>query len=94
MVRLTDSNDNLDDITILEKLRDQYYQAIIGKEKNVKVGDLLKIIELKNKLSISGQAEKKFWDMINEVRQEKLPSSRKAKKKGKTAGAKKGGVKK
>ncbi|UCD16385.1 MAG: hypothetical protein JSV44_07925 [Candidatus Zixiibacteriota bacterium] len=63
---------SLDDIEILERLRDDLYQAIMDNEPNAKVGDLVKVIELKRKLTVSGKAEKKFWDMINSIRKGEL----------------------
>ena len=62
----------LNDLEILEELKSLIYNAIKSGEKPPKVGDLLKIIEMKNKLSVSGKAEKKFWDMINQVREKEL----------------------
>ena len=43
-----------------------------------KVGDLLKVIELKRKLSVEGKGEKKFWDMVNKLRQEELSKPKKS----------------
>lgn len=61
-----------DDLEILEDLKIRLYQAIINNETPPKVGDLLKVMEMKNKLSVSGKAEKKFWDMINRIREKEL----------------------
>ncbi len=66
---------NLDDLEILEELKQKIYNAIMDNKTIPKVGDLLKIIEMKNKLSISGRGEKKFWNMIDEIRQKELPNS-------------------
>jgi len=62
----------LNDLDILEDLKARLYQEIINSEPPLKVGDLLKVIEMKNKLSVSGKAEKKFWDMINKIREKEL----------------------
>lgn len=74
----------LSDLEMLEDLKQKIHKGL--KEKDFKVGDLLKVIEMKNKLSVTGKAEKKFWDMIDELRQETLPKNKKggkAKKKDK-----------
>lgn len=61
-----------DDLDILEDLKKKIYNAIKNNEPQPKVGDLLKVIELKRKLSVEGKGEKKFWDMVNKIRQEEL----------------------
>lgn len=80
---------NLDDLEMLNALRDRIFTELTkkqnqekGNEKDnektktaFKVGDLLKTIELKNKLSVSGKAEKKFWKMINQIREEDMEKS-------------------
>jgi hypothetical protein len=62
----------LSDLEILEDLKERLYQAIINNDAQQKVGDLLKIMDMKNKLTVSGKAEKKFWDLINKIREEEL----------------------
>jgi len=62
----------LSDLEILEELRNRLYQAITGNKDQPKVGDLLKVMDMKKKLSVEGRAEKKFWEMINRLRQEEL----------------------
>jgi len=62
----------IDDLDILEDLKLTIYNAIINKKPQPKVGDLLKVIELKRKLSVEGKGEKKFWNMVNKIRQEEL----------------------
>ena len=77
---------SLDDLEILEYLKDKLYRAIENDKPQPKVGDLLKVIELKRKLAVTGKAEKKFWDMINAIRKEELtrPPKRTSRKKGAT----------
>ncbi|MEW5923764.1 MAG: hypothetical protein AB1746_07240 [Candidatus Zixiibacteriota bacterium] len=69
----------MSDLEMLEDLKHKIHEGL--EKKGYKVGDLLKVIEMKNKLSVTGKAEKKFWNMIDELRQETLPKS---KKNGKT----------
>lgn len=71
----------LSDLEMLEKIRQKVYEGLQkeGPQKEgYKIGDLLKVIEMKNKLSVTGKAEKKFWDMIDELRQETLPNGKKS----------------
>ena len=65
-------SDKIDDLDILEDLKRDIYNAIKNKEPQPKVGDLLKVIELKRKLSVDGKGEKKFWAMVNKIRDEEL----------------------
>jgi hypothetical protein len=67
--------DKLDDIDILEDLKNRIYSAIVNDEQPPRVGELLKVIEMKRKLSVEGKAEKKFWDMVNQIRREELAKS-------------------
>lgn len=81
-------NKELNDLDILEDLKQQLYTAIKNNEPQPKVGDLLKVIEMKNKLSIAGRGEKKFWEMIDMVRRKELsPADGKKAKKTKKVGA-------
>ncbi|MCX6829489.1 MAG: hypothetical protein NT002_09450 [candidate division Zixibacteria bacterium] len=61
-----------DDLQILEDVRNTLYKIFQDNPEKTKVGDLLKVIELKKKLSVSGTGEKKFWEMINKLREEEL----------------------
>ena len=67
---------NINDLQILEDLIKTIYDAINNKTFQPKVGDLLKVIELKRKLSVEGKGEKKFWAMVNKIRQEELKKSK------------------
>lgn len=61
-----------DDLEILENIRNKIYDDLTGVKPKMKVGDLVKVIALKNKLTVTGKSEKKFWGFVNGVRQEKL----------------------
>ncbi len=81
------SGKKLDDIDILEDLESRIYSAIVNDEQPPKVGELLKVIEMKRKLSVEGKAEKIFWDMVNQLRREELTKSgSKSKRKDKKTG--------
>jgi hypothetical protein len=60
------------DLEILEFLKNKLFHEFKEDKSNVKVGDLLKVLEMKNKLSVTGKAEKKFWEMINKIREAEL----------------------
>ncbi|MFH2036804.1 MAG: hypothetical protein ABIJ45_10410 [Candidatus Zixiibacteriota bacterium] len=88
---LRKENIKLSDVEILEKVRNKLFETFENENNNAKVGDLLKVIELKNKLSISGQAEKEFWALIDEVRQKGLSSRTTSKTKKKAPKIRKDG---
>lgn len=85
----TDEQDEkiVDDLDILEDLKQKIYNAIKNDKPQPKVGDLLKVIELKRKLSVEGKGEKIFWNMVNKIREEELG---KPKKSGSTKNKQKG----
>lgn len=73
--------DNIDnnegfDLTFLDKLIKNYSSQLLknGDEK-IKLGDLLKMIELRRKLSPENSEQKKFWKMLNKVRKENLQNN-------------------
>ena len=61
----------------LTKLINKYYKHILANVKDhAKLGDLLKMIELKLKLLPDNSDQKQFWKMMQEIRREKLPAKR------------------
>ncbi len=38
-------------------------------DENAKIGDLLKMIELRHKLTPGGAGQKRFWKLVEEIRQ-------------------------
>ncbi len=73
----SNKNDNLDDLEILEQVKIKLYEKFRSDVENAKVGDLLKIIELQKKLSLSSPNEKKFWEMIKGIRESHLSKPKK-----------------
>jgi hypothetical protein len=65
----------LSDIEILESMRDKLYKEFLTKRSKAKVGDILKVIELKNKIFPQKEngAETRFWRMAETARQKRLP---------------------
>lgn len=64
----------------LDKLIEKFYEHILANaESYAKVGDLLKMIELKNKLLPDNSNQKEFWKMMEQIRKQKLPGKDKPK---------------
>ena len=49
----------------------EHYCRLFAKkdDKNTKIGDLLKMIELRHKLTPGGAGQKRFWKLVEEIRQ-------------------------
>ena len=71
---------------ILDELIKKIYKRLLKDiDKNLKVGDLLKMIELRHKLAPSSAEQEKFWAMLSKIRRDVLKNpagSDKPKKKG------------
>lgn len=69
-------------VKLLDELIEKYYCELIEHvEKNAKLGDLIKMIELRHKLTPGGADQKRFWKLVDEIRQgatEKKPARKKA----------------
>ncbi len=61
------------ELDLLDDLIQNYYKQLEknGDEK-VKLGDFLKMIELRRKLSPENSEQKKFWKMLNKIRKDNL----------------------
>jgi hypothetical protein len=60
---------------MLDSFIELYYQHILQHiAKHAKLGDLLKMIELRQKLMPDNSDLKEFWDMVERVRRQHLPS--------------------
>ena len=64
------------DMEMLEFLKNKIVDKIVKKidegDINLKVSDLLKIVEIQKKISGDNNSEKKFWEIIEEIRQKEL----------------------
>ena len=60
------------DKKLLDFIKDEIEKQVRSGKIKLKVGDLLKILELQNKLSKDSSAEEKFWEMLEKIRQEEL----------------------
>jgi len=76
------------DLQMLDVLIEKGYQALVKQETvEIKLGELIKMIETRRKLTPQGGDQKKFWEMIDNLRRESLgkskstPPKRRAKRK-------------
>ena len=62
-------------LEILDDLIKRYYERLlIDIEIKLKPGDLIKMIELRNKLASKGEDQQKFWAMLSKIRRAALKS--------------------
>ncbi|KAA3634866.1 MAG: hypothetical protein DWP97_06120 [Calditrichaeota bacterium] len=76
------SEDTPLELGYLDELIQKYAEKIFKKIENeqVKIGDLLKMIELKRKLSPSDSEQIKLWKMLEKIRLEEVKKSSQKKK--------------
>ena len=62
-------------LEILDDLIKRYYERLLSDiEIKLKPGDLIKMIELRNKLAPKGEEQQKFWAMLSKIRRTALKS--------------------
>ncbi|MEW5995226.1 MAG: hypothetical protein AB1744_12665 [Candidatus Zixiibacteriota bacterium] len=65
-----------DDLRLLDDLIRRYYRELLCSiDKNVKLGDFIKMIELRRKLAPGDTEQKQFWKMLERIRREELKRS-------------------
>ncbi|HKK19956.1 MAG TPA: hypothetical protein VJ983_00675 [candidate division Zixibacteria bacterium] len=86
-VKKVDEEDFAEAIALLDDLIVRYYRQIRNNmDENPKLGDFLKMIELRRKVSPSNAEQRKFWQMLDEIRKEELgPKTGKSRKTKKRA---------
>lgn len=57
---------------LFQLYRDKFWEALKASKIAMKVGDLVKMIELQQKLATSKGAQEQFWELIEQLRQEEL----------------------
>jgi hypothetical protein len=57
---------------LLDKIKNKFEEQLDAGEIKLKVGDIVKILELQKKLTEDSGAEDKFWEMIEQIRQKEL----------------------
>ena len=60
------------DLDLVEQLIERCRREIDTSELNVKLADLVRLLEFKSKLRPSVDAEKTFWTMIDQMRRDEL----------------------
>lgn len=64
------------DLEMLDNLIGQCYRKLLkSAKKNPKLGDLIKMIELRRKLAPGDADQKRFWQMLEKIRREELQDS-------------------
>jgi hypothetical protein len=65
-----------DDLSMLDELIRRCYRELKNIiEQNPKLGDFIKMIELRRKLAPSDADQKEFWRMLEQIRQEELQTN-------------------
>jgi hypothetical protein len=68
--KIKESSDCLD---MLDELIEKWHEELKDKaEEQAKLGDFLKMIELRHKLAPGNSGSKQFWKMLEQIRQEAL----------------------
>ena len=60
------------DLEMVEDLLDRCWREVGASELNAKMADIVRLLEFKNKLRATADAERTFWALINHIRQEEL----------------------
>jgi hypothetical protein len=69
----TKSSGFSEDLSMLDDLIKRCYQELLKSFKeNVKLGDFIRMIEMRRKLAPSDTDQKKFWSMLEKIRQKTL----------------------
>jgi hypothetical protein len=67
-------SDRQSDLEVLEEIQGLVLQELREKGVNPKVGDLLKLLELKLKLDVPEKDKEQIWELINQLREEEMSS--------------------
>lgn len=60
------------DFEMIEELLDRCWREVDASELNVKMADIVRLLEFKNKLRNTAEAERTFWALIDRIRGEEL----------------------
>ena len=60
------------DLEMVEDLLDRCWREVGASELNAKMADIVRLLEFKNKLRATAEAERTFWALIDHIRQEEL----------------------
>jgi hypothetical protein len=67
-----DEHEYASDQDMLDEIKKKIMNQIKSGKIKLKVGDLLKIFEIQKRLSSDTKTEEKFWEVIEQIRQEEL----------------------
>jgi len=68
----------LTSLQMLDELIKKHYEMLKGKKiKDVKIGDFLKMIEVRRKLAPVDADQREFWSMLEKVRKEAMTGLKK-----------------
>ena len=73
----TDQTKSGSELEIIEKVKVAFLEQLNKGTIKLKVGDILKIFEIQKKLSTDENAEEKFWELIEQIRQTELEEDQK-----------------
>jgi hypothetical protein len=60
------------DLEMVEELLDRCWREVGATELNAKMTDIVRLLEFKNKLRNTSEAEQTFWSLIDRLRREEL----------------------
>lgn len=60
------------DLQHVEELLERCWRELDTVDLNVKLTDLIRLLEFKHKLGPGQQAERAFWELIDEIRRDEL----------------------
>ena len=67
-----------DDLVLLDDLIGKCYSELVKSiTENAKLGDFLKMIELRRKLAPAESDQKKFWTMLDRIRRDTISDGKK-----------------
>jgi hypothetical protein len=60
------------DLQMVEQLLERCWRELDAAELNVKLTDVVRLLELKGKIAPAAEAEATFWELVDVIRQEEL----------------------
>ncbi|RKX21917.1 MAG: hypothetical protein DRP35_03180 [Candidatus Zixiibacteriota bacterium] len=85
--KLSEVQNDSNDLNFLDDLIAIFYKKLkkqLNEEENLKLGDFLKMVELRRKLTPDKNSQKKFWDLLENIRKQTAENNMKEIKKQKS----------
>ncbi len=74
----TEGEESLSSLQMLDKLINKYYETLENdNQTDIKIGDFLKMIEVRRKLAPVDADQREFWNMLEKVRKEAMNDKKK-----------------